>query len=225
MTAPQQGPFRRFFGGLFRAVDFSRRLAMNAIFLIVMLIVLVALFSGGHGALEQKTTLVLNLQGAIVEQYTAAPLDRALGESLGDPVKETRLRDITQALQAAATDAHITQVLLITHGIAGIGPASTRELAAALRTFRKSGKKLYAYADGYEQRGYLLAAQADEVLLHPQGAVLLEGLGRYRTYFKDAFDKFGIEAHLFRVGEYKSAGEPYIRADSSPKPTRQTCTG
>ncbi|HQW81650.1 MAG: signal peptide peptidase SppA [Rhodanobacteraceae bacterium] len=217
MTAPQQGPFRRFFGGLFRAVDFSRRLAMNAIFLIVMLIVLVALFSGGHGALEQKTTLVLNLQGAIVEQYTAAPLDRALGESLGDPVKETRLRDITQALQAAATDAHITQVLLITHGIAGIGPASTRELAAALRTFRKSGKKLYAYADGYEQRGYLLAAQADEVLLHPQGAVLLEGLGRYRTYFKDAFDKFGIEAHLFRVGEYKSAGEPYIRADSSPE--------
>ena len=149
MTAPQQGPFRRFFGGLFRAVDFSRRLAMNAIFLIVMLIVLVALFSGGQGALELKRTRVENFHGAIVEQYTAAPLDRALGESLGDPVKETRLRDITQALQAAATDAHITQVLLITHGIAGIGPASTRELAAALRTFRKSGKKLYAYADGY----------------------------------------------------------------------------
>ena len=104
MNAPQKGPIRRFFGDLFHAVDFSRRLVMNAIFLLVMLILLIAIFGGGHGALEQKTTLVLNPQGAIVEQYTAEPLDRALGESLGDPVKETRLRDITQALEAAAQD-------------------------------------------------------------------------------------------------------------------------
>ncbi|HWT14500.1 MAG TPA: signal peptide peptidase SppA [Patescibacteria group bacterium] len=217
MHAPRKSPIRQFFGGLFHAVDVTRRLVINAIFLLVLLIVLVAMFSGGTGPLEQKTTLVLNPQGAIVEQYTAEPLDRALGESLGNPVEETRVRDIIQALEAAATDPHITQVLLVTHGIAGIGPATTRELAAALREFRTSGKKLYAYADGYEQRGYLLAAQADEVLLHPQGAVLLEGLGRYRTYYADAFEKFGIDAHLFRVGEYKSAGEPYIRSDSSPE--------
>ncbi len=217
MNPPQKGPIRRFFGGIFQAVDLTRRLLLNAIFLVVALIVLVALFAGGAGPLEQKTTLVLDPQGLVVEQYSAEPLDRALGETLGDPVRETRLRDLTRALDAAANDAHISQVLLVTHGIAGIGPASTRELAAALRAFRKSGKKLYAYADGYEQRGYLLAAQADEVLLHPHGAVLLEGIGRYRTYFKDAFEKFGVEAHLFRVGEYKSAGEPYIRADSSPE--------
>ncbi len=217
MHTPRKGPVRQFFGGLFAAVDFTRRLVVNAIFLLIVFIFVIAIFSGGTGPLEQKTTLVIDPQGAIVEQYTAEPLDRALGESLGDPVRETRLRDIVQALEAAAKDAHITQVLLVTHGISGIGPATTRELAAALREFRKSGKKLYAYADGYEQRGYLLAAQADAVWLHPQGAVLLEGLGRYRTYFADAFAKFGIEAHLFRVGEYKSAGEPYIRADSSPE--------
>lgn len=217
MHAAKKGPIRQFFGGLFAAVDFTRRLVVNAIFLLIVFIFVIAIFSGGTGPLEQKTTLVIDPQGAIVEQYTAEPLDRALGESLGDPVRETRLRDIVQALEAAAKDAHITQVLLVTHGISGIGPATTRELAAALREFRKSGKKLYAYADGYEQRGYLLAAQADAVWLHPQGAVLLEGLGRYRTYFADAFAKFGIEAHLFRVGEYKSAGEPYIRADSSPE--------
>ena len=217
MHATKKSPLRQFFGGLFAAVDFTRRLVINALFLLIVLIVLVALFSGGVGPLEPKTTLVIDPQGAIVEQYSAEPLDRALGESLGDPVRETRLRDIVQALEAAAKDPHITQALLVTHGISGIGPATTRELAAALRTFRKSGKKLVAYADGYEQRGYLLAAQADEVLLHPQGAVLLEGLGRYRTYFADAFEKFGIDAHLFRVGEYKSAGEPYIRSDSSPE--------
>ncbi|MCC6563199.1 MAG: signal peptide peptidase SppA, partial [Xanthomonadales bacterium] len=133
MNPPQQGPFRRFFGGLFHAVDLTRRLLLNAIFLVIALIVLVAIFAGGAGPLEQKTTLVLDPQGMIVEQYSAEPLDRALGETLGDPVRETRLRDLTRALEAAADDAHISQVLLVTHGIAGIGPASTRELAAALR--------------------------------------------------------------------------------------------
>ncbi len=208
---------RGFFGNLYAALDFSRRLALNLLFLLIVVIILVAMFSGGGPVIQANTTLVLNPAGSIVEQYTAEPLDRALQETLGDPVRETRARDITQALEAAASDSNITQVLLITHGISGIGPASTRELAAALAKFRKSGKKLYAYADGYEQRGYLLAAQADAVWLHPQGAVLLEGLGRYRTYFKDAFDKFGVQAHLFRVGEYKSAGEPYIRSDASPE--------
>lgn len=218
MHAKKKSSLRQFFSGLFAAVDFTRRLVINGLFLLLVVIALVALFSGGGGgSLEPKTTLVIDPQGAIVEQYSAEPLDRALGESLGDPVKETRRRDIVQALESAAKDPHITQALLVTHGITGIGPATTRELAAALREFRKSGKKLVAYADGYEQRGYLLAAQADEVLLHPQGAVLLEGLGRYRTYFADAFEKFGIDAHLFRVGEYKSAGEPYIRPDSSPE--------
>lgn len=217
MHAAKRSSIRQFFGGLFTALDFTRRLVINAIFLLIVILFLLAIFSGGAGPLKPKTTLVIDPRGAIVEQYTAEPLDRALGESIGDPVRETRVRDIVQALEAAAKDGHITQVLLVTHGISGIGPATTRELAAALRAFRTSGKKLYAYADGYEQRGYLLAAQADEVWLHPQGAVLLEGLGRYRTYFAGAFEKFGIEAHLFRVGEYKSAGEPYIRADSSPE--------
>ena len=217
MTDTAKGPIRRFFGGMFHAIDFTRRLVLNTIFVIILLIFFIAIFSGGGGGIKAKTTLVLNPLGAVVEQYSVEPLDRALGESLGDPVRETRVRDLTLALKTAASDENISQVLLITHGISGIGPATTRELAAALAEFRKSGKKLYAYADAYEQRSYLLAAQADEVWLNPQGAVLLEGLGRYRTYFKDAFDKFGVQAHLFRVGEFKSAGEPYIRSDASPE--------
>ena len=112
MHAARKGPLRQFFGGLFAAVDFTRRLVVNAIFLLIVLIFAIAIFSGGAGPLEQKTTLVIDPQGAIVEQYTAEPLDRALGESLGDPVRETRLRDIVQALEAAAKDKHISQVLM-----------------------------------------------------------------------------------------------------------------
>ncbi len=66
-------------------------------------------------------------------------------------------------------------------------------------------------------RGYYLAAQADEVLLNPDGMVLIEGFGRYRTYYREGIDRLGITWNVFRVGEYKSAVEPYLRNDMSPE--------
>lgn len=177
-----------------------------------------AIFAGGAGPLEQKTTLVLDPQGLIVEQYSAEPLHRALGETLGDPVQETRMRDLTRALVAAADDARISQVLLVTHGIAGIGPASTVPTGGGAARLPKSGKKLYAYADGYEQREqYLLAAQADEVLLHPHARRCWKASAAIAPTSRTPSTSSVFERLLFRVGEYKSAGEPYIRADSSPE--------
>lgn len=207
----------RLIAGLWHALDFSRRLAMNLIFLLIVVIVLVAIFNSGGGVIQSHTALVLDPEGAVVEQFSSSPADRALASAFGEPNPEVQLRDLLKTLDAAATDKHIDRVLLITHQLNGMGPATTRTLAAALARFKKSGKPLYAFANSYDQRSYLLAAQADKVFLDPDGAVLLEGMARYRTYFKDAFDKLGIEAHLFRVGEYKSAGEPYIRSDQSPE--------
>jgi len=216
-TAPRHGPFLRMLIALWEFLDFSRRLALNMIFLAIVLVFFIAMLSGGGTPLKERSVLVIAPKGAIVEQYSAAPFDRALGEALGEAVQETRVRDIKQALEEAAKDPNIERVLLIPDGIMSIGAATTRDLAAALREFKKSKKQLIAYGDFYEQRQLLLAVQADEVYVHPDGAVMLDGLGRYRTYFKDAFDKFGIEPHLFRVGEFKSGGEPYIRADQSPE--------
>ncbi|PIV35317.1 MAG: signal peptide peptidase SppA [Lysobacterales bacterium CG02_land_8_20_14_3_00_62_12] len=203
--------------GLWHALDFSRRLTMNLIFLLIVIIVLIAIFSSTGGTIKAHTALVLDPEGAVVEQFSSSPADRALASAFAKPNPEVQLRDLLQTLDAAANDKHIDRVLLITHKLTGIGPATARTLAAALARFKLSGKPLYAFANSYDQRSYLLAAQANQVFLDPDGAVLLEGMARYRTYFKDAFDKLGIEAHLFRVGEYKSAGEPYIRSDQSPE--------
>ena len=74
-----------------------------------------------------------------------------------------------------------------------------------------------AYADSYPQAQYYLAAHADEVYLHPQGMVLLEGFGRWRNFYKDGLDRLGVKMHVFRVGEYKSAVEPFLRNDMSPE--------
>jgi protease-4 len=129
-----------------------------------------------------------------------------------------QLRDLMRALELAKDDPRIDRVVLLTDGFQVAGFAALRELGAALRDFRASGKKIVAYGTGMEQKGYYLAAQADEVYLDPDGAVLLEGLGRYRLYYREALqDKLGVDVHLFRVGEYKSAAEPYILDAASPE--------
>lgn len=200
--------------GLYRGLDTSRRFAMNMIFLILVLVIL-AMIGSATPVLEERTALVIAPQGEIVEQYSADPADRALARLLGEDTPEVQLRDLLRALEAAARDPRIARVVLVPDRITGGGHATLRELGAAISRFRESGKEVVAYADALEQRGYYLAAHADRVVLHPDGAVLLEGIGRYRTYFKEAFEKFGIEARLFRVGEYKSAGEPYVRSEAS----------
>ena len=90
------------------------------------------------------------------------------------------------------------------------------QIARALDNFRRSGKPVIASGDYFVQHQYLLAAHADQILLDPAGAVMLQGLGLYNFYYKSALDKFNITPHVFRVGTYKSAVEPFIRDDMSP---------
>ena len=95
-----------------------------------------------------------------------------------------------------------------------------RDVAAAIAKVKAAKKQVVAYGDNYSQGQYLLAAQANEVYLDPmsQGGVMLEGLASYRPYFREALqDKLGVDMHLFKVGEYKSAAEPYILDGASPE--------
>src|SRR3546814_19524170 len=82
-----------------------------------------------------------------------------------------------------------------------------------MNDFRASGKKIIAWSPSYEQSTYYAAAQADEVVMDPMGSVSLEGFSAYNNYFKDGLDKLGVDVHVFRVGEYKSAVEPFTRND------------
>src|SRR3546814_6273062 len=86
-------------------------------------------------------------------------------------------------------------------------------LVAAMNDFRASGKKIIAWSPSYEQSTYYAAAQADEVVMDPMGSVSLEGFSAYNNYFKDGLDKLGVDVHVFRVGEYKSAVEPFTRSE------------
>ena len=86
-----------------------------------------------------------------------------------------------------------------------------------MRRVRASGKPVAAYATGYSDDGYQIAANASEIWLNPLGAVVLAGPGRQNLYYKGLLDKLGVTANVYRVGTYKSAVEPYIRNDMSPE--------
>ena len=202
--------------GLWRGIDLTRRVVLNAIFWVILILFLISL-TGGGTRLDPKTVLVIAPKGAIVEQYTMDPFERALNRFGDEEQRETQLRDILKGLDYAAKDPNIERVLVVPDELVSAGSATLREVGAALERFRKSGKEVIAYGDELEQRGYYIAAHADRVFLNPEGGVFLTGIGRYRTYLKDLFDKIGVEARLFRVGEYKSAGETYVRSDQSPE--------
>jgi len=215
-TEQKRGWFASLMIGSWNLVNFTRRLVVNVIFLILLILFIMALRSG-NPVLRQRTTLVLDPKGSIVEQYTAAPAQRAFGGVFGNAPKEVQLRDLIDVIDAAAADTHIERLVIVPDEIESAGFSTLREIGAAIERFKTSGKEVIAVASGMTQGHYYLAAHADQILLDPQGAVLLEGLGRYRSYYKELLDRLGVVVHLFRVGEYKSAAEPYVRNDSSPE--------
>ena len=221
MTEPRRrGPIARFFVGLWDAMNFTRRLVFNVIFFGLLLVLLAAINAGDNvRALPDRTTLVIAPEGRLVEQYSSDPASRAFAKLTGRPGGgEVQLRDLLRAINAAKTDKRIERVLLRTDRMSFAGYASIRELAAALADLRASGKQVVAFAENMDQNQYLLAAQANEVYLDPMGGLMLEGLGRYRQYYREGLqDKLGVDVHLFRVGEFKSAAEPYILDAASPE--------
>ena len=215
-----RGPIARFFIGVWDAMNFTRRLVFNLLFFGLLLVVLIALGSGRKvSPLLDRTTLVVAPEGKLVEQYSTDPASRAFARAVGDKSGgEVQLRDLLRALDAARNDKRIERVLLRTDRMAFSGYASIREVAAAIARLRDSGKQVVAFGENFDQNQYLLAAQANEVYLDPMGGILMEGLGRYRQYYREGLqDKLGVDVHLFRVGEYKSAAEPYILDAASPE--------
>ncbi|MEO8746846.1 MAG: signal peptide peptidase SppA [Rhodanobacter sp.] len=215
---PPLPPRRRGFPGFLRAlgrgINLLRLVIINLVFFGLLLVVLLLITAGIAGtrerAVQAASVLVVQPQGTLVEQYSIDPLQRAMTSLSGDEPKQVQLRDLIRAIDAAASDSRISRILLLPGDLQAGGFAALREVGAALDRFRATGKPVLAWAVNLDQNQYYLAAHADRVLLDPQGGLMLTGLSNYRLYYKDLLDKLGVDVHLFRVGEYKSAAEPYI---------------
>ena len=214
---------RSFFSGLWRGLDALRK-ALHLILLLVIFGVLVGILRGSVPRIPAKAALLIAPEGQLVEQLSGDPLERAVQQTRGEQHRETLLWDLTDSIRAATNDGRIAAVALDLEKFEGGAQPTLEELAAALREFRASGKKVIAYGAEMTQERYYLAAQADEVLLDPMGFVLIDGYDRYRMYLKDALDKLGVEINVFRVGAFKSAVETFTRTNMSPEDREESRT-
>lgn len=191
----------------------------DALVLIAMLLFFGLLFAG----LSAKPTtvavrdgaLVLKLDGAIVEQPQEA--DPFAGLSGGGSPSEFRLRDVVRTLDKAAKDDRVKVVVLDLDSFGGGYPAAVDEVANAIRRVRDAKKPVLAYATAYTDSAYRLAANASEIWMSPMGGTLFMGPGGSQLYYKGLIDKLGVNAHVYRVGKYKSFVEPYTRTEASPE--------
>ena len=212
---PRRNGFRAFLRALGRGINMLRLVIINLVFFGVLFVLLLLLTAGVAGsrmerAVQNDSVLVIKPQGQLVEQYSIEPLQRALAGLSGEQPKQVQVRDLVGAIDAAAKDRRISRILLLPDELQGGGFAALREVGAALDRFRAAGKPVVAWAVNLDQGQYYLAAHADRLLVDPQGGVLITGLANYRLFYKDLLDKLGVDVHLFRVGEFKSAAEPYI---------------
>lgn len=216
MTAKPSLP-RRVFAGFWRVLTWFRLALSNLIFLAALLVIYFVYFSDSQKPLPPRAALLVNPVGVVVEEKSPlSPLD-ALAGPPSPASSEVLLRDILDAIQLAADDPAITALVIEPELLMGAGLSRHLDIAVAIDIFRASGKPVIAVADYFTQDQYLLASQADEILMHPLGAVALEGFASYRNHFADALDKLSVSMHVFRAGEHKSMAEPFLRNDMSPE--------
>ncbi len=173
-----------------------------------------ALSASPYGDSAARGALRLDLAGAIVEQ----PAEQDPLALLGGPLaREYRLSEVIHALDTAATDERIEAVALDLDIFTGGGQTALANVGEALDRVRRANKRVVAYATGYSDDSYQLAAHADEVWLDPMGAVLIAGPGGSNLYYAGLLERLGVTANVYRVGTFKSAVEPYTRNDMSPE--------
>lgn len=206
----------RIVAGIWRGLDRLRRV-LHLILLLGLFLLLLAGAVGERVFIPSSAALVIAPRGVLVDQLSGDAIERAIAKAQGAPLQETLVRDVIDSLRAARDDERIKAVVLDLDGLTGAGLSKLQEIAAELRSFKESGKPVIAAGDGYTRDQYYLAAQADDVYMHPMGLVLVDGYGRFLPYFKSLLDKLYIDYNVWTVGEYKSFVEPVTRDDMSPQ--------
>lgn len=221
MSEQKPGFIRRLLQSVWQGFRFIRNFVLNFVFALLFIGFIAVLFSEEDQVdVDASTALVLNLKGDLVEEKRwVDPVEKAISESTGSEEEqpEVLVRDLIKVIDEAAKDQRV-KVMVLTLADLGSGSLDKLQLVgAALERFKAAGKKVFATGAYYSQNQYFLASYADSINLNPMGAVILEGYGSYPMYYKAALEKLQISTHVFKVGTYKSAVEPFTRNDMSPE--------
>ena len=192
-----------------------RNFVLNSVFVLAILLVFGSLLGSCESdSVPEGSALVINPRGALVEQ-TAPPVSFPDVLFMGGVVEETAIGDVLDAISYAADDDNIKLLLLNLDELSYASSAQSLRIGEALASFKESGKQVVAYADYFSQYQYHIASYSDALYMHPMGQALLTGYGGNNLYFREMLQKLSINVHVFRVGDFKSAVEPFTRDDMS----------
>lgn len=170
---------------------------------------------------SENYALIMDLKGTIVDKPITYNKLQKISKNLlniNPPnIQENSLFDVVNILRQAKNDTHITGLVLLLKNFSGSSQSSLEYIGKALSEFKKTGKLIYAISDYYSQPQYFLASYANKIYLTPKGLVDLRGISTDRLYYKSLLEHLKINTHIFRVGAYKSAVEPFIRDNMSEK--------
>ena len=190
--------------------------ALSLVFLLLFFWALYAVLSARPNAAAVRSgALLLELDGRVVEEASRIrPIDAVLSSAA--PTHEFAARDLVRSIDQAAKDDRIKAIALDLSTFVGGGFVQMEEIGEALDRFRRTGKPVLTYAIAYTDDSMLLAAHSSEVWVDPMGGAALSGPGGTNLYYAGLLEKLKIKAHVFRVGTYKSAVEPYMLSGMSP---------
>lgn len=198
-------------------------MVLNLFFIFLVLVgvgIWMQVSGGDSKETASRGALLLDISGVIVDKPDSSQrfskLSRQLLGASSDRLQENSLFDIVNTIRQAKDDRNITGIVMDLKNFAGGDQPSMQYIGKALKEFRDSGKPVYAVGENYSQGQYYLASFANKIWLSPQGVVDLHGFATNGLYYKSLLDKLNVSTHVFRVGTYKSAVEPFIRDDMSP---------
>ena len=212
---PNPAKPRSFWSRLADGLDLFRNIVVNSLFVLLLIIFVAVLFSGpSRPQVPRSAALVFNPEGAVVEEFStpSSVTDLLAG---GQTTGEVRLADLLTAIDRATEDDRIKLLVLKLDKLVGARAAHLQVIGDRLEQFKATGKPIWAVGNYYDQNDYYLASFATTVYMHPMGEVMLKGYGTYQPFLQTLLEKLRVNVHVFRVGTYKSAVEPFTRSSMS----------
>lgn len=187
------------------------------VLILIGIILLVSLTGDEQVAVRENSVLHLNLEVPIAEMQSDEPFT---GYPFGG-IQPIGLIQLKEAILEAKNDTKIKGIFLES-GMPMAGYSTVEEVRQALSDFKASGKWIVAYSEMYSEKGFYLASIADKIYLNKEGDFEFNGLVVQAEFYKKLFDKLEIKPQVFRVGEFKSAVEPFLLEKMSDASRLQT---
>lgn len=202
----------------FLKMFFASLLSLVIVFggLVMIFVMFMAVMSAGQKShpVANQAILVVDLSSPVTDKPPSRGAEAIFREAMmGGKGAGLTLYSVTEGIRAAAKDEEIKGIYL-TGGVArdgySSGWAALKEIREALAEFKNSKKPIVAYETAYDEASYYLATLAEPLFVNPFGMLEINGFASEMPFFAKAFEKYGIEVQVTRVGKYKAAVEPFL---------------